>query len=63
MQQEPWVVMRVITASLMLQNVLRIRLGKDQFQLENMGLNLDNVLQRNQIPYQGWNPTEAAKAQ
>ena len=28
-----------------------------------MGLNLDNVLQRNQMAYQGGNPSKAAKAQ
>ena len=28
-----------------------------------MGLKLDNVFQGNQMPYQGRNPNEAAKAQ
>ena len=32
-----------------------------QFQPEHMSLNLGNVLQGNHLPYQGRNPTEAAK--
>ena len=28
-----------------------------------MGLNLNNLLQGNQLPYEGRNPTEAARAQ
>ena len=53
MQQETLVVMQMVTACSVLHSLLRIRSGREQFQVENMGLNLDNVLQGNQMPYQG----------
>ena len=61
MQQEPRVVIWTVTACVVLHNLLRS--GREQLQVKNMGLNLDNVLQGNQLSYGGRNPTEAAKPQ
>ena len=51
--------MWIVTSCVVLHNLLR----RGQFQVNNMGLNLDNVLQGDQMPYQGRNPADAAKAQ
>ena len=43
MQQEPQLVKRVVTACVVLHNLLTIRSGRGQFQVDNKGLNLDNA--------------------
>ena len=55
------VVMWIVTACVVLHNLLSIRLGRGQFQMKNMSLNLDDVLQGIQMP--GRNASEAAKVQ
>ena len=61
--QEPCVVKWIITTCVVLLNLLRMRLGRGQCLVNNMGFNLDNVLQRKQMSYHGRNPTKAAKAE
>ena len=55
--------MWIVTACVVLHNLLRIRSGRGQLQAEIISLKLDNVLQVNQLPYGGRNLTEAAKPQ
>ena len=55
--------MQIVIACVVLNNLLSITSGRGQFQVENMGLNQDNILQGKQMPYGGRNPTEAAKAE
>ena len=62
-QQERCLVMCIITNCVVLDHLLRHRLGTGQFQVDHMGLNLDYVLHGNKPPYPGRNPNEASKAQ
>ena len=43
MHQEPGVIMHIVKACVVLHDLLWQRSGRDQFQTENMGLDLDNV--------------------
>ena len=56
-------VMHIITACVVLHNLLHQKLGRGHFQPENIGLNLEGVWQGNHLPYWGENVTAAGKAQ
>ena len=52
-QQEPGMVMCAIMACVVLHNLLWTGYGRGHFPPENMGFNLDGILQGNDLPYQG----------
>ena len=62
MQHEHGVVMGIVTASVVLHNLLSLRWDREQFQPEHMDVDVQGVLQENNLPYVGRNPTEAGKA-